>query len=160
MILGFIDEQRVKGRAVESVCEVLRSQGVQIAARTYRAWKHARPSNRDLSDALMIDVLRSKIDKPEGLYGRRKMTAHLRRQGVAVSKRRIDRLMRQLGMNGLVRGRGVRTTIPVPTAARAPDLLDRDFTAEAPNRRWVADFSYSAQFRVMCSWAGGSRAAG
>jgi len=148
LILGFIEGQRAKGRVVESVCQVLRSQGVQIAARTYRAWKHAQPSSRDLSDAVIIDVLRSKIGKPEGMYGRRKMTAHLRREGLTVSKRRVDRLMRQLGMNGLVRGRGVRTTIPDPTAARAPDLLDRDFTAEAPNRRWVADFTY------VRTWAG------
>jgi transposase InsO family protein len=50
--------------------------------------------------------------------------------------------MRQLGMNGLVRGKQVRTTIPNPNAVRAPDLLGRDFTARAPNLRWVADFTY------------------
>ena len=148
MILGFIEGQRAKGRAVESVCKVLREQGVQIAARTYRAWKHASPSSRDLTDAVIVDVLRTKIGKPEGMYGRRKMTAHLRREGLTVSKRRVDRLMRQLGMNGLIRGRGVRTTIADSTAARAPDLLDRDFTAAGPNQRWVADFTY------VRTWAG------
>jgi len=70
------------------------------------------------------------------------MTALLRRQGLDVSLRRVDRLMRLLGINGLVRGSGVRTTIPDRNAARAPDLLDRDFTADAPNLRWVADFTY------------------
>jgi hypothetical protein len=76
------------------------------------------------------------------------MTALLRRQDLAVSKRQVDRLMRELRINGLVRGKGVRTTIPDRNAARAPDLLDRDFTAPAPNRRWVADFTY------VRTWAG------
>lgn len=148
MILGFIEGQRVKGRAVESVCKVLREQGVQIAARTYRSWKRARPSVRDVSDAVVVDVLRSTVGAPEGMYGRRKMTAHLRRLGHDVSKRGVDRLMRQEGLRGLVRGRGVRTTVQDTHAARAPDLLERDFTAGSPNRRWVADFTY------VRTWAG------
>jgi len=154
LIVSFIDEQRAKGRAVEPICSVLREQGVQVAARTYRAWKTAQPSDRDLEDAVIIDaILAARInDKgestPESMYGRRKMTALLRRQGIVVSKRRVDRLMRELGLNGLVRGQGVRTTIPDRGAERAPDLLERDFTAEAPNRRWVADFTY------VRTWAG------
>ena len=121
---------------------------MQVAERTYRAWKRAQPSARDLADALVIDaILAARVDErgqatPESMYGRRKMTALLRRQGLAVSKRQVDRLMRDLGINGLVRGKGTRTTIPDRNAARAPDLLDRDFTAPAPNRRWVADFTY------------------
>jgi len=59
---------------------------------------------------------------PESNYGRRKMTAFLRRQGLTVSKRQMDRLMRQSGIKGLVRGEGVRTTIPDKTGRRAPDL--------------------------------------
>jgi putative transposase len=115
---------------------------VQVAARTYRAWKRARPSARAVADAVIVDALRSTVTKPESLYGRRKMTAWLRREGHQVSSRRVDRLMRSEGMNGLVRGRGVRTTVQDKHADRAPDLLDRDFTAAAPNRRWVADFTY------------------
>tara|TARA_R100000365_G_scaffold3543_1_gene12052 strand:- start:1303 stop:2145 length:843 start_codon:yes stop_codon:yes gene_type:complete len=154
LIASFIDEQRELGRAVESVCRVLREQGVQVAARTYRSWKTAGPSHRDLEDAVIIDaILAARVDEngkatPESMYGRRKMTAFLRRQGLTVSKRRVDRLMRDLGVNGLVRGRGVRTTIPNRNAERAPDLLERDFTAAAPNRRWVADFTY------VRTWAG------
>jgi len=127
---------------------------VPVAERTYRAWKHAQPSDRDLADAVVIDTIRAvRINEkgeatPESMYGRRKMTALLRRQDLAVSKRQVDRLMRQLGINGLVRGKGVRTTTPDRNAARAPDLLDRDFTAPAPNRRWVADFTY------VRTWAG------
>jgi putative transposase len=82
------------------------------------------------------------------------MTDWLNRQLTAegrdlVSKHTVDRLMRQLGMRGLVRGRGVRTTIPATTdARRAADLLERRFTAAAPNLVWVTDFTYVA------TWAG------
>lgn len=154
MILAFIEEQRALGRSVGSICGVLREQGVKVAERTYRAWKRAQPSTRDMQDAVLIDaILAARIDEngeltPESMYGRRKMTALLRRQGLNVSRRRVDRLMRLLGLNGLVRGKGTRTTTPDRNAARAPDLLDRDFTAEAPNHRWVADFTY------VRTWAG------
>ena len=133
---------------------MLREQGVQIAERTYRAWKRAQPSTRDLQDAEIIDaILTNRVDagggsSPESMYGRRKMTALLRRQGYEVSARKVDRLMGQLGIKGLVRGTGVRTTVPERNAARAPDLLDRDFTAPVPNQRWVADFTY------VRTWAG------
>lgn len=127
---------------------------MQVAERTYRAWKRAQPSARDFADAVVIDaILATRVDQhgqatPESMCGRRKMTALLRRQCLAVSKRQVDRLMRDLDINGLVRGKGTRTTIPDRDAARAPDLLDRNFTAPAPNRRWVADFTY------VRTWAG------
>ncbi len=121
---------------------------MQVAARTYRAWVRARPSSRDLRDAVLIDALLATVGTAEGMYGRRKMVVFLRRLGHDVSDRRVDRLMRLLGLNGRVRGQRVRTTIPDRNAARAPDLLDRDFTAPAPNHRWVADFTY------VRSWAG------
>lgn len=121
---------------------------MQVAARTYRAWKRAQPSSRDRGDAVIIDALLATVGTPEGVYGRRKMTAHLRRTGHDVSQRRVDRLMRDLGLNGRVRGRGVRTTVPDRNAERAPDLLERDFTAPAPDRHWVADFT------CVRTWAG------
>lgn len=101
-----------------------------------------------MADAVIIDALLATVDTPEGMYGRRKMTAYLRRQGHDVSQRRVDRLMGDLGLNGRVRGRGVRTTIVNKNAERAPDLLDRDFTAVSPNQSWVADFTY------VRTWAG------
>lgn len=127
---------------------ILRQQGVPVAERTYRAWKRAQASQRDRSDAGVIDAIRSaRCDAdgrptPESMYGRRKMTALLCRTGHDVSKRQVARLMHELGIKGLVRGKGTRTTIPDKAAGRAPDLLDRDFTAVAPNLRWVADFTY------------------
>jgi transposase InsO family protein len=82
------------------------------------------------------------------MYGRRKMTRWLRRQGHQVAFCTTDRLMRRLGMNGVVRGRRLRTTIPDKDGVRAGDKLKRDFTAPAPDRVWVADFSYVA------TWSG------
>jgi putative transposase len=75
------------------------------------------------------------VGTPEGMYGRRKMTAYLRRQGYQVAACTVDRLMRDEGLSGVVRGRRHRTTIPGKVARRAPDLLDRNFTAAAPNRK-------------------------
>jgi putative transposase len=77
------------------------------------------------------------------LYGRRKMTAWLQRNGFpAVSKHTVDRLMRQESMRGLVRGRKVRTTISARSGQRARDLLNRQFRTSAPNQAWVTDFTY------------------
>lgn len=80
---SFIGEHRELGRAVESVGQVLPERGVQIAARTYRSWKTAGPSDRDLEGAAIIDAnLAACVDEngkatPEAMYGRRKMTALL-----------------------------------------------------------------------------------
>lgn len=87
---------------------------------------------------------------PEGLYGRRKMTALIRRSLPGASRGSVDRAMRSLGLAGVRRGKGIRTTIPAKDGVRAGDLLNRDFTADAPNRVWVADFTY------VRTWAGWS----
>jgi putative transposase len=75
----------------------------------------------------------------------------LNRQGIGVARCTTGRLMRELGLGGVRRGRKVRTTVRGTGGHRAGDLLRRDFTAQAPDRRWVADFTYSAQLPVMCS---------
>ena len=151
---------RSEGHAVESICRVLREQGCQIAARTYRAIRSGQRglSARTVSDAQTVEAIRRvafttdaharRRLAPEGLYGRRKMLAHLRRGGLEVTPGAVDRGMRLLGLSGVVRGRPHRTTIADKTADRAPDLLNRDFTAPAPNRVWVTDFTYCR------SWAG------
>ena len=142
--MAFIDDMRSQGHAVESTCRVLTEHGCKVAARTYRAWSQAnRPvAARTRTDAELVDALLEAHGTPEGLYGRRKMTHWLRRQGHQVAFCTVDRLMRDLGMNGISRGKGVRTTIPAKDANRAGDLLNRDFTAPAPDTRWVADFTY------------------
>ncbi|MDR1186403.1 MAG: IS3 family transposase, partial [Bifidobacteriaceae bacterium] len=77
----------------------------------------------------------------ERFYGRRKMTALLRRAGHDVSERRVGRLMRLARMKGLRRGKAPKTTVPAGKPS-AGDLLDRRFFADAPNRRWVTDLTY------------------
>jgi transposase InsO family protein len=161
LIVAFIDDQRAQGHAVESVCRVLREQGLQIAARTYRAWSQAsRPvAARTITDAIVVDAVRDiawthnargeRVMAPEGLYGRRKMTAYVRRTAIPdASAGAVDRAMRTLGLEGVRRAKTVRTTIPGKDGKRAGDLLDRDFTAPAPNRVWVTDFTY------VRTWAG------
>jgi len=154
--MAFIDDMRAAGHAVESTCRVLREQGCRVAARTYRAWKQAhRPiATRTLTDATLTDALLAVQGTPEGLYGRRKMTHWLRRQGHDVAFCTVDRLMRDLGMNGVRRGRRLRTTSAAKDGhgdhLRAGDLLDRNFTAPAPNTRWVADFTYCRTWAGFC----------
>lgn len=148
---------RAQGHGVESICQVLREQGLAVAPRTYRSWKSRAAPARAVSDAVIIDALRRvRTGGPQGgplpevLYGRRKMTAWLARNGFpTVSKHTVDRLMRQEGMNGLVRGRKTRTTIPAKDGGRrAGDLLNRRFRTSAPNLAWVTDFTY------VNTWAG------
>jgi putative transposase len=153
---------RAEGHTVESICRVLSEQGCQIAARTYRAWKraHVVVADRTVTDAMVVDAVRdlawtrderTGLGKltPEGLYGRRKMTSLVRRRRLPdASAGSVDRAMRLLGLAGVRRDKGVRTTIPAKNGQRAGDLLDRDFTAPAPNRVWVTDFTY------VRTWAG------
>ena len=160
-MMGFIDTMKAEGYAVESICRVLREQGCQIAARTYRSWKSARqPAARTITDAHLTNKIRNlawttdhqgrRKLTPEGLYGRRKMAALIRRQpgfGDA-SAGSVDRAMRTLGLSGVRRDKGVRTTIPAKDGTRAGDLLNRVFTAPAPNNVWVTDFTY------VRTWAG------
>ncbi len=155
-MLAFIDAQREEGFAVESILRVLQEQGVRIAARTYRDWKQRAPAARTVSDARVLDAVRDlawcevigpdgrrRQLAPEGLYGRRKMTALVRRTRLpGASRGAVDRAMRHLGLVGITRSKRVRTTIPAADGVRAGDLLNRDFTAPAPNRKWICDFTY------------------
>ena len=164
MIVAFVDECRTAGLAVESVCRVLTEEGCQIAARTYRLWKRPgqRVAARTVTDALVMDEVRDlawAVDAagelagvrrmtPEGLYGRRKMTKLVQRSLPDASPGAVDRAMTALGLSGIRRSKGIRTTIPGKDGRRAGDLLNRDFTAAAPNRTWVMDFTY------VRTWAG------
>ena len=154
MIVAFIDEMRALGHAVESICRVLCEQGCQVAARTYRAWSQPAQevAARTLSDALVEDCVRDlawtvesdgrRRLTPEGLYGRRKMLRAVRHSIPDATPGSVDRAMRSLGLVGVRRAKGVRTTIPAKDGRRAGDLLNRDFTAPAPNMKWVMDFTY------------------
>ncbi|MHB9849187.1 IS3 family transposase [Streptomyces krungchingensis] len=157
-IVGFVDQMRAVGHAVESILIALNQAGLKIAARTLRAWcAPADPSNgpaaRTMSDAQVEDAVRQlafttnqvghRVLAPEGLYGRRKMLALIRKTVLPEAGfGAVDRAMHSLGLNGVVRGRRLRTTVPNPADKRAADLLNRDFTAPAPDHKWIIDFTY------------------
>lgn len=84
-----------------------------------------------------------------GVYGARKVWLQLNREGTAVARCTVERLKRQQGLQGVRRGRRWRTTICDPAAARPADLVDRNFDPPAPDRLWVADFTYCPTWSGM-----------
>jgi putative transposase len=83
-----------------------------------------------------------------GVYGARKVWLELNREGTPVARCTVERLMRELGLRDARRGKKVRTTVPDPAAARPADLVRRQFSPPAPDRLWVADYTY------LPTWAG------
>ena len=94
--------------------------------------------------------LRQVHDEHFEAYGARKMWRQLRREDVPVARCTVERLMRELGLSGVVRGKPKRTTVPDESAPRPADLVERDFGAAVPNRLWVADLTY---VRTWCGFA-------
>jgi putative transposase len=144
-VIRFVDENRSRF-GVEPVCRVLKGHGVKIAPRTYWAAKRRPPSARSRRDEalkpLVEDVFHDRL-KGRGLAGARKVYHLLRRDAHQVARCTVERLMRELGLKGATRGDGkVRTTRRDESAPRPPDLVNRQFKSEAPNRLWVVDFTY------------------
>jgi len=153
--VAFIDGNQARF-GVEPLCRVLNEHGVRIAPSTYYAHKTRARSARVVRDAVVLEEIRRVHTDPligRGLYGVRKVFAQLRREGGVdgrpVSRRQVERLMRAHGLHGVVRGRRFITTRPGPTAPRPPDLVQRDFTATAPNALWVVDFTYAPTWSGM-----------
>jgi putative transposase len=119
-----------------------------IAPSTYYAVKkrEREPSARAKRDTELLVEIQRVHDRSRGLYGARKVWLQLRREGILAARCTVERLMRQNGLEGVRRGRKRRTTIPDRRAERPLDLVDRDFSADAPNRLWVADFTYVMTF--------------
>jgi putative transposase len=135
---------------VEPICRVLSAHGLQIAPSTYYEARSRRPSRRVVRDAELVELIAAaRANRFTARFGARKMWLHLRRAGHEVARCTVERLMRQHGWSGAVRGTTVRTTIADPKNARAADLIDRDFTATAPNKLWVADFTYVPTWEGM-----------
>ena len=122
---------------VEPICQVL-----QVAPSTYYAARGRPPSARCQRDEALKLKLKQVHTDQFGVYGARKLWHQLRREGTQVARCTVERLMRELGLRGVRRGRQVRTTLPDETAPRPMDLVQRDFHAPAPNRLWVADITY------------------
>ena len=135
-MIAYIDKHRDRF-GVEPICSVL-----QFAPRTYYAAKGRPVSARTLRDAeLKPEIVRVHRDN-FGVYGVDKVWSQLNREGVRVARCTVARLMRELGLRGVVRGKPKFTTIPGGEADRPRDLVDRRFSAGAPNRLWVADLTY------------------
>jgi putative transposase len=146
-MVGFIDQHRAQ-YGVEPICAVL-----PIAPSTYflRKAQQQDPTTRS-PRAQHDDNLRAAIqrvwDEHEQVYGPRKVWKQLRREGRRVARCTVERLMREMGLRGVVRGRAWKITTQADRAAARPaDLVDRQFTATRPNQLWVADFTYVATWR-------------
>jgi putative transposase len=143
----YIDSHRCD-YGVEPICEVL-----QVAPSTYYAARKRPPCRRRLRDEELKAHIARVFDDNYGVYGVRKVWRQLNREGVHVARCTTERLMRQIGLAGRVRGRKRRTTIPADTSARPADLVDRQFRAHRPNQLWIADITYVA------TWSGFAYAA-
>jgi putative transposase len=145
-MVSFIDDHR-EAYGVESICRVL-----PIAPSTYYEREARRQHSSLLPARAKRDAaLRGEIDRVWRdnfqVYGVRKVWRQLNRERVKVARCTVARLMREMGLQGAIRGRKFKTTIPDDAAIRPPDLVDRDFTASRPNELWVADLTYVATWR-------------
>jgi putative transposase len=136
---------------VEPICRVLSQHGCPIAPSTYYGAVSRPPSPRAARDERLRAAITRIHQANYGVYGARKVWLALNREGIPVARCTVERLMRELGLAGARRGKRRRTTVPDPAAARPADLVQRRFNRPAPDRLWVADFTYSAQLAVMCS---------
>jgi putative transposase len=134
--VSFIDQHRDRF-GVEPICQTL-----QVAPSTYYTALSRPPSARQLrDDELKVEIARVHKENFD-VYGTEKVWKQLRREGIEAGRDRVGRLMAELELEGAVRGKTWRTTIPSQVDSRPADLVDRDFNATAPNRLWVADLTY------------------
>jgi putative transposase len=147
VIVDYIDEHR-DSFGVEPICNVLSAHGCKVAPSTFYAAKSRPPSQRRLRDGVMMPILMALWVANYRVYGAHKLWKAARRAGYDIGRDQVARLMRELGIRGVRRGRKLFTTRPDPDAARPADLVKRNFTATAPNQLWVTDLTYVA------TWSG------
>jgi putative transposase len=136
-VSAFVDEHRDRF-GVEPICEVL-----DVSASAYYQRRTGKRSARQVEDERLTARIREVHSENFECYGYPRVWHELRRQGDEVGRDRVVRLMRQEGIQGAKRrGKPWRTTIADPEAQKRPDLVNRDFTATAPDRLWVGDFTY------------------
>jgi transposase InsO family protein len=146
MMVAFIDAHREQ-YGVEPICAV-----VPIAPSTYyeqqaRAADPSRLPARAQRDARLRLEIQRVWQANRRVYGAKKVWKQLNREKIPVARCTVARLMRDLGLRGVVRGRRIRTTIPEVLTERPRDLVERNFTATRPNQLWVADLTYVATWR-------------
>ena len=140
-MIDFIDQHRAL-HGVEPICRVL-----PIAPSTYHAHTARRADPGKLSARLKRDAalkveIRRVYEENFQVYGARKIWRQLGREGIAVARCTVARLMRTMGLQGVVRGKKVRTTISNAAAPCPLDRVNRQFMAPRPNALWVSDFTY------------------
>lgn len=136
--MRFIDAHRSRF-GVESLCQVM---GLAPSTYYYRRSRLGRPDPRADADRDLLERITAIWTDSRGTYGSPRVHAQLARDGVRVGRKRVERLMRHAGLKGAYRSRYFRTTEADPSARVAPDLVDRNFHATAPDQLWVADFTY------------------
>lgn len=119
------------------MCRVL-----EVSRSGYYAWLERPPSKRDLEDAWLLERIETIHERSRGTYGSPRIHAELRAQGIRVGRKRVARLMRDAGIRGVSRRRSIVTTRRSKRARPAPDLVERDFAVDGPDRLWVADITY------------------
>lgn len=136
---------------VEPMCAVLSEHGIKISPATYYEWVSKKPSRQQQHDHRVTDLIATQraSSKFVATLGSRKMWMRLRGQGHDIARCTVERLMAAHGWEGACYGAKHRTTIADPTHERYPDLVDRDFNPLAPNRLWVADFTYCPTWTGM-----------
>jgi putative transposase len=127
---------------IATMCRVL-----GVSSSGYHAWVKRCPSRRAETDAVLIAAIRDAHTASRGTYGAPRAHAELAAKGIRVGCKRVARLMTQAGLAGVCRRRFVTTTVK-DGGRQAPDLVERNFTAETPDRLWVADITY------IPTWAG------
>jgi len=127
-------------RAEHRVATMCRVLGVSTSG--YYAWLHREPSEHRQADEELTAMIEASHTRSHGTYGAPRVRKDLSEAGRPVSRKRVARLMRAAGLQGVSRRRPVRTTRRDETARPAPDLVERDFAAGGPNRLWVADITY------------------
>jgi putative transposase len=135
-MVDYIDQHRDEF-GVEPICRIL-----QVAPSTYYAARGRAPSARALRDVVMMQALMVLWVTNRKVYGAHKLWKAARRAGHDIGRDRVARLMGELGIRGVSRRRKVFTTRPDPDALRAPDLVNRQFSADRPDALWVTDLTY------------------
>ena len=149
---SFVDENRADF-GVEPICAELPIAPSVYYEHKRREREPERCSARSRRDGELRTRIRRVWESNFGVYGARKVWRQLQREGVGVARCTVERLMRQEGLKGVVRGEKRRTTIPDEDAARPADLVDRSFEADGPDRLWLADITY------VPTWSGFAYAA-
>jgi putative transposase len=140
MKVAYIDQYK-ETFGVQPICDVLAETDAPIAPSTYYAAHTRPPSARGLRDEQLTEDIRRIHADNYGVHGARKVHAALVREGVEVARCTVERLMKAAGLRGVIRAKSPRTTRPAPETDRPADLVERQFTATAPNQLWVADIT-------------------